>query len=201
MYNLSLHLRPLLQSFFYQFRRILIKWTYYNVFLIGRIILFFYLILGIVRFETNSILIKEFDFKSDNTKYEIKEKNDPSNEKNVVISPFYEDSPELIEERLKQMVLSAKKRLYIVAQHISSYRYQIPKQFKLGGDQTGNLTKYGFLNELLTRTAHTCDIKCISQTFVNSKGNNMGARKPANTTSFTEFMQKIRSTSFSRILI
>ena len=142
---------------------------------------------------SNSILINEFDFKADYTTYKIKERVNPSSEKNVLISPFYVDSPEMIEEKLKQMVLSAKKRVYVIAQHISSYRYNIPGKFKSGGNQTGSITKYGFLKELLSKTQNTIDIKCISQTYVNSKGNNMGARKPANTRSFVEFMQEYES--------
>ena len=142
---------------------------------------------------SNSILITEFDFKADYTRYQIKIRTDPSNYNNILLSPFYENSPELMEEKLKQLVLGAKKRVFIAAQHISAFKYQIPKQFKFGGDHTGSISKYGFLNELLTKTVNTCKIKCISQTYVNSNGDNMGARKPANTASFKEFMLKYES--------
>ncbi len=141
----------------------------------------------------NSILINNYDFKSDNTRYKIQKSENPSSEKNILISPFYENSPEIIEERLKEIILSAKQRVYVVAQHISSFKYQIPTQFKYGGNQTGWITKYGFLHDLLTKTSRTLDIKCISQTFVNSKGDNMGARKPSNILSFKEFMKHYES--------
>ena len=62
---------------------------------------------------------------------------------NYYITPFYEDSPDMIEEKIIKLLQNAKERIYICAQHICAYEYSFKTSFKCG-EKDGTTLRGGF---------------------------------------------------------
>lgn len=135
-----------------------------------------------------SIPIQDFDLENDYTNYEVPIFQNPSNSKCFFISPFYENSPFEAEERLRSLIHKAKRRIYIAAQHIAAYKYAYPGKFAVPAC-TGSVNKNGFLFDVIEKASQGLDVRCLSQTFVNSNGESLGCRKPQNKGSFAEFIK------------
>ena len=143
----------------------------------------------------NSIPIYEFDFKADYTDYKVE--IIPIDETPGIgfIAPFYFDSACKAEKAIKDLIDSAEKSIYIVAQHICPVDYIIQGKFHslLPDNEIKNM---GFLNNIIVKANSGVKISFISQTFASGDAKfDSTFRIPANKLSFIEFFNTIKGVS------
>jgi phosphatidylserine/phosphatidylglycerophosphate/cardiolipin synthase-like enzyme len=138
----------------------------------------------------NSIDAQSFDESANYSTYIVTNKPQPTSPGNFFIAPFYEDSPDKSGVILQEAISNATKRVYICAQHISAYQYTYPANFKQPGAK-GDVKVPGFLAAALEKAKNGIDVRFLSQTFVDSKGDSRGCRSPANKTSFSNFIKEL----------
>lgn len=143
----------------------------------------------------HSIPVANFDSAADWFHYEFPVVEAPPTTQNEYIAPFYENSADLAEGRIKYVINNAKKRVYVCAQHVCAYNYTIPRQFK-HGHGSGQEGREGILGALLKNKAKGLDVRILSQTFVNTEASDSARkshgkpfREPVNTKSFSSFIQ------------
>lgn len=101
---------------------------------------------------------------------------------NAYLAPFLPDSPFRFERAVKHLIHTARRRIYICAEHIAAYSFN-----------NGQGHDNGFLDDVMQMAERNpeIDIRCLSQTFV---GPNMepyhGSRVPQNKSSFARFIEE-----------
>lgn len=124
--------------------------------------------------------------------YPIKPENYILNPESFFVSPFYQNSPEEAEKIISEFFLSAKERIWVMAQHISSYHYMVPLNFRIK-NQTNVLQKReGCLSVLLQKGREGVEVKCLSQTFVDGSEESGKFRTPVNTFNFRQFIREFK---------
>lgn len=120
--------------------------------------------------------IKEFD-ETHNYSNVMEMKNVMLSSNSYYIAPFYDNVQRNVRNRIKEIIDSAKKRIYICAEHICDYK-------------TYESEEYGFLKNVIEKAKNNIDIRCLSQTFVDENGDNHGQREPANIGNYKIFMKE-----------
>lgn len=106
-----------------------------------------------------------------------------------IAAPFYSNSNDMLEDFIVEQIENAKERIYVCAQHISSYSYSFDKKFKYGKDKTGFGRRKGFLQNILESGLK--DIAFYSQTFCDEKPSHR-FRTPSNPKLFAEFVSLLK---------
>ena len=109
---------------------------------------------------------------------------------NFYIAPFYDDSPNRAETYLARLLSTAKRRIYISAQHICSYQYTFPNEYHSG--KPGFTRQAGILQSVLDARLRGVDIHLLSQTFVDELGDSHGCRRPSNVSQFQAFIGRCK---------
>lgn len=142
-----------------------------------------------------SVFIKEFDKTKDWSNYNIVPEKITQVSNVFYTAPFIVDSNSKAEEILSNILLSAKKRIYICAQHISAYKYSYDSKYK-NGNGSGAISCPGLLSKLFEIDSHNVDVKILSQTYVDENGqssiNNISCRAPANKFNFSQFVRDFK---------
>ncbi len=138
--------------------------------------------------KDNSILVRDFDENASYYDYQIALKPYDRHTNNLFTAPFFEDSPVVAENRVTSLIKAAKERIYICAQHICAIDYTYIKGYETGRSDNERVEKAGFLSEVLKKAEEGLDVRCVSQTFVDSNGNTHGCRRPQNTAGFRKFI-------------
>ena len=144
---------------------------------------------------TNSISISKFDENENWFNFKIQVKKYNHSPHNFYLAPFYEDSPEIAEKYLIDLISVARKRVYISAQHICSYNYTYPDRYKEGSGH-GNKQRPGMLAAVLDAGDRGIDVRLLSQTYVDEDGSDHGCRKPENQNSFKAFIREFKGRGF-----
>ncbi|MBN1820692.1 MAG: hypothetical protein JW833_08245 [Prolixibacteraceae bacterium] len=108
------------------------------------------------------------------------------------ISPFYINSPEIAENKISELIKSAKKRIWLMAQHISSYQYKIPLNYRIRKQINAVQLREGCLTALLEKGKQGLEIRCLSQTFVDENEHDGKYRVPVNTYNFSQFIKEFK---------
>lgn len=114
------------------------------------------------------------------------------NPDSLFVSPFYRNSPEVAEKIITDFILSAKKRIWVVAQHLSSFQYSLPLNFRIKSQTNAVQHRDGCLSALLKKAGEGIEIKCLSQTYADGLGNKGDFRMPVNTHNFLQFIAGFR---------
>jgi phosphatidylserine/phosphatidylglycerophosphate/cardiolipin synthase-like enzyme len=142
---------------------------------------------------SNSFSISTFDEKRNWLKYNIPVKKYSLNTRNTYSAPFYNNSQDIIEEYLIQLVLSAKQRVIVCAQHICAFNYSYNLKFKTANGESGYARKPGLLSAVLKKAREGIEVNCLSQTFVDGNGDSHGCRRPENTRAFSDFIREFET--------
>ncbi len=142
----------------------------------------------------NSIPIGEFDSTRNYFDYKIQLVNNKQGDNFIFIAPFYENSPKCSEDFLIDMIKSAKNNIYIVAQHISSYKYDY-------FDNGKKLSRKGFLWHALEKSKERIELRCLSQTYVDENGKSPDSRRPANIKGFKDFIKSYKENKNCRYAV
>jgi hypothetical protein len=141
---------------------------------------------------SQSVQITDYHPNNTSFDYPIKSGVYIPNSESIFISPFYRNSPEEAERIISKLFLSAKERIWIMAQHISSFQYSIPLNFKIKNQSNAIQKKEGCLSVLLQKGREGIEIKCLSQTFVDENGKSDDYRTPVNTYNFSQFIGEFK---------
>ena len=142
----------------------------------------------------NAIHIRDFDFKNKYTHFDMQMQQFSQQEYCFFTAPFYKNSPIQAEKFLVENVKKAQRRIYIVAQHISSYEYTVNGRFHSNFEEE-DIEHYGFLRTVLERAGAGVELRCISQSFFENKQNNGQFTKPSNVSAFQKFYQIFKATA------
>lgn len=141
----------------------------------------------------NSIHIKKFSSKLNTASLAYPYEKNISNNNIFFTSPLYFDSSNLLEEELNKLILSAKNRIVVCAQHLAAFDYEFKAQFH----STRNLNeqRIGILGTILEMARKGVGVTCLSQTFApplsgTEKYKNNKFRAPINTSNFTKFFSE-----------
>jgi len=127
--------------------------------------------------------------------YQSFKAENPGNAKNqgsMFFAPFYADSPVKAEETITRLFLSAQKRIWIMAQHISSFNYTVPLKFRVKVNTSAVQKKSGCLGALIQKGKEGIEVKCLSQTYFDASHPSEGFRMPVNTYNFGQFIREFR---------
>ncbi len=102
---------------------------------------------------------------------------------NYYSAPFFKDSPARIEQRLAEIINSARRRIIICAEHIAAFDYE---------DLQGR-RKLGILGAAFRKCQEGVKVTCLSQTYVDARGDSHGQLSPQNTKMFRHLMQYVDS--------
>ncbi len=140
----------------------------------------------------NSIPVSEYEETSNvvNTAITIKKQGESSSVH--FIAPFYWDSPEKAQQIILELIEKAQHRIWIVAQHISAYTYNIPLNYKVKTETNSKHSKKGFLYQVVQKGKIGLDIQCISQTYSGNQPTNGNFRQATNKHSFSQFTKAYR---------
>ncbi|HLK27293.1 MAG TPA: hypothetical protein VKT28_01835 [Puia sp.] len=140
-----------------------------------------------------SLKIDKFDFKADYTTYHFDVKRIIPDLKAGFISPFYYNSPFIVEDILKKEILLAKEKIIIVAQHVCPVDNTFEGRFHSAYKNNPTIKREGFLKELLVSASAGIKIQVLSQTFAsNDSLLNKKFRMPANKNAFINFYDSIK---------
>ena len=145
----------------------------------------------------NSITVMEFQSKTDNFDVEIKSSNLHPQSDTFFMAPFYANSPEKAEIIISDIFRGAKKRIWLITQHLSSFNYPVPLQFRIKNQTSAIQKREGCLSVLLKKAAEGLDVRCMSQTFADENISENQFRVPANTYNFKQFIKAFRKNSNS----
>ncbi|MEM1003613.1 MAG: hypothetical protein AAGH46_13280 [Bacteroidota bacterium] len=135
-----------------------------------------------------SIPIHRFDLSADYNSYPITIKPKIHNAFNQFSAPFYENSNTEIEHFVMERMNAATNKVYCIAQHLSAFKYRIPKEASTDTNSTEE--KDGVLVALIKAAKRGLEVKCLSQTYINAEGNPIeGATAPSNTHQFKRFIK------------
>ncbi len=115
-------------------------------------------------------------------------KDHPITQSTQFIAPFYKKSPEKAEGKIMELLATAKKRIWIMAQHLSAYNYQVPLNFKVRFKVNTKVTKPGILHKALEKGAEGVNLQCISQTYAETNAQHKKFREPVNKYNFHKFI-------------
>ena len=138
----------------------------------------------------NSYSIKNFKDGSDWFHEATPTEDKKIHSRNIYTAPFYYNSQAKIEERLIGLIGSAKKRVYICAQHICAYNFYFNNAYSSDTHNNDLTRKPGILQAVINKGKEDVEVRCLSQTFVNEVGNSFGCRRPANTAAFQQFIKE-----------
>lgn len=138
--------------------------------------------------QENSININMFDPDADYNHYEITMRPAPPISRILYTAPFYENSAQLFEERIIQMINRATTRIVVAAQHVCAYDYSYFI------NNTIKQNKPGFLNSVLEKARHGVPTTILSQTYADTHGTH-GCRTPENQTAFINFTTAAKNTN------
>lgn len=140
----------------------------------------------------NSFALNEYREQSVNINAKVTLKKPPCYSSTYFMAPFYGRSPEISEKIINDILETAEKRIWIVAQHLSAYKYQIPLCYKTKINTNAQMNKNGILHKALLKGKEGVEIKCISQTFSDNTDNGKRFRKPVNSYNFHKFIQAFK---------
>jgi len=139
-----------------------------------------------------SVKVTEYKYDKSNFDYPVTRKEYITNNESLFVSPFYRNSPEEAEKVITRFILSAKERIWIMAQHISSFDYLVPLNFRIRPRTNAVQKREGCLSALISQGKKGIEVKCLSQTFVDDKADSGEYRIPANTYNFRKFIREFR---------
>ncbi len=138
----------------------------------------------------NSVNIYDFDETADYFQFPIKMRPQPKTEGLNYTAPFYYNSSVTFENDIISILLQAKRKIFVCAQHISAYNYSYNAAFR--GDQVGYVTQPGFLDTVLKSAqqneSQRTQVFLLSQTYVDAEGDH-GCRAPENKARFIDFAE------------
>lgn len=134
--------------------------------------------------------INTFDENRDWLNYSVPFVNREFNTNNYYTAPFYKNSQHLVEAHLMQLLYAAKKRILICAQHICAYNYSYNASYSSSSDKRGYIKDPGLLSAVIMKSKEGLNVKCLSQTFVDSNGNSHNCRRPENVKAFMDFIRE-----------
>lgn len=112
-------------------------------------------------------------------------------------APFYYDSSNLLEEKLINLINTAKNRIIICAQHLAAFNYEFNSTYH--SKKVNNETRKGILGAIMEKAQKGIKTTCISQTFIPQKNgpkglSNVSFRRPVNKRSFQQFYEELSKT-------
>jgi len=142
----------------------------------------------------NSIPIKKFTESNNINRDPFSFQKAPINKNSFFTAPFYFDSPHLLENELIEIILSAKDRIIICAQHLAAYNYEFNSVFH--SSIAKNEIRKGVLGCMLEMANKGVEITCLSQTFsppdaFKDKFAQYDFRAPANPKNFQAFYTEL----------
>lgn len=141
--------------------------------------------------QENSINLNIFDPNADYNHYEITMRPIPVISKILYTAPFYENSAQLFEERIIQMINRATTRIVVAAQHVSAYDYSYYTNIQ---NNTVRQNRPGFLTSVLEKARQGIQTTILSQTYTDRDGNH-GCRAPENPAAFINFTTAARNSN------
>ncbi len=139
-----------------------------------------------------AINIRHFDFTKNYSGFTISPMLYALDENAGFIAPFYARSPTMVEDYIRSLLTTAKRRIIIVGQHVCPVEYDINLSFTTQvedvTDKSGGLTQ-----ALIERANGGVAVEIISQTFAGRQENQSHRfRTPLNRTSFMEFFDRLK---------
>lgn len=98
---------------------------------------------------------------------------------NCFTAPFLNESPVRISDRISDIIDSARRRIYICAEHLAALDYP---------DMNRNNTP-GIFSHVFERCRQNVPVKLLSQTFVDADGNSHSQLSPENPEMYQQFTQ------------
>lgn len=100
---------------------------------------------------------------------------------NYFAAPFFHNSPIRIDEKISEIIETARDRIYICAEHLAAYHYR---------DMHGNFQP-GLFSVVFQKGREGIPVRCLSQTYVDAEGDSHGQRSPENTGMFRQLIRQI----------
>ncbi|MEI3114195.1 MAG: hypothetical protein V8T13_09825 [[Ruminococcus] lactaris] len=138
--------------------------------------------------DINSIEVNSFDPEANYNHYEIAMRPAPPISRVLYTAPFYENSAQLFEERIIQIINRANSRIVVAAQHVCAYDYSYYT------NNSSRMDKPGFLSTVLDKARNGIPTTILSQTYADKEGNH-GCRSPENKTAFINFTTAAKAIS------
>ncbi len=140
-----------------------------------------------------SIPISEFDFNGDYTNYKVVSNKNSCSEKLMFIAPFYKNSGFSVEDRICELLISAKKSIKIVGQHICPINYTY--QGKWNSSSVNAIEeRSSLLPIIIEKCKEGLCVEFLSQTFASGDPKEDSKyRNPANTSSFVTFYNSLKN--------
>ena len=149
----------------------------------------------------NAINIKDYDFKKINIKNKIDGVSSVDTPMIKFTAPFYQESNQLAESNILQLIKTAKVHIKIVAQHVCPVSYYVDQEFSSSTDKS-YMTEGQILSTIIEKANSGVDVSIISQTFCTGNPEiDKDYRKPSNTKSFIEFYNQIKKIPFIKYFI
>jgi hypothetical protein len=142
---------------------------------------------------SQSVPVCEFAHQTNSFDFPIKDEEYTTNPDSLFFAPFYRNSPERAEKAISDLFLSAKDRIWVTAQHISAFHYNVPLNFRIKSQTNAVRKREGCLAALLRKGREGVEIKCLSQTYVDDGGlSDQKFREPVNTYNFRQFIGEFK---------
>ncbi|SIQ14987.1 hypothetical protein [Maribacter ulvicola] len=114
-----------------------------------------------------------------------------------ITAPFYENSAHLLDKTLSALILTAKERIIVCAQHLAAFNYEFNAKHHTIINK--NEIRKGILGEVISMANKGIKVTCLSQTFAplvkdEKKFKEIKFRRPANTNNFQQFFSQLIKT-------
>ncbi len=121
-----------------------------------------------------------------NYPFHLEESNQCMN--NYFVSPFYKNSPMVAEKIISELISSAQKRIWVMAQHLSAFNYSYPLNYRIKKKINVKKRVKGILYNLMEKANDGVQVKCLTQTYACDSEPTQKFRCPTNTYHFKQFI-------------
>lgn len=101
---------------------------------------------------------------------------------NYFTAPFIQDSPIKIEEKMIDIISNAQERIYICAEVLTAFNYR---------DMKTKVLKPGIFGTIFEKCRQGIKVKCLSRTYVDTKGNMQDHLAPLDSAKFKKLIKQV----------
>lgn len=145
----------------------------------------------------NSINIKHYKTPFNTTRNTYDAIDFKCTDHSFITAPFYSNSANTLDTKLTDLIVAAKERIIICAQHLAAFNYEFNAKYH--STLTKNENRPGILGAIITMAKKGVHVTCLSQTFAPpdddaKKFEGLKFRTPLHTRNFQKFYTQLALT-------